>query len=188
MDSGPVQFGQTTTRGGTLEVSRVPTLILLLIALDLPGCNSSGRQPQDGAKKITVAVVPSKSATIKQSYRCRIESPRYVHVLTPAAGRLAAIFVKEGQAVKRGDLLFQVEPRRDKEKPEGEHWDEVVSIKAPCDGLVVGPLPSLLGSRARKCESLATLSDDSAIRGHFDMPEGHQRPSGGEAAPISMTR
>jgi membrane fusion protein, multidrug efflux system len=156
-----------------LEVSRVPTLILLLIALDLPGCNASGRQRQDGAKKITVAVVRSTSATIKQSYRCRIESPRNVHVRTRAAGRLAAILVKEGQAVKRNDLLFRVRPTGDKEKPKAENRDEVVSIKAPCDGLVVGPLPSLLGSRARKGESLATLSDDRATWVHFDMPESH---------------
>ena len=135
-----------------MEVSRVQTLILLLIA---------------------PAVVQSKSATIKQSYRCRIESQRYVHVRTPSEGRLAAILVKEGQAVKRGDLLFQVRPPKDKEKPEAENRDEVVSIEAPCDGLVVGRLPSLLGSRARKGESLATLSDDSKMWVHFDMPERH---------------
>ncbi len=156
-----------------MEVPRVQTLILLLIALDLPACNANGRQPQDDAKKITVAVVQSKSATIKQSYRCRIESQRYVHVRTPVEGRLAAILVKEGQAVKRGDLLFQVGPTRDKEKPEAENRDNVVSIKAPCDGLVVGRLASLRGSRARKGESLATLSDDSAMWVHFDMPERH---------------
>ena len=172
MDSGPEQFGQTT-RGGTLEVPRVQTLILLLIALDLPACNAYGRQPQDDARKITVAVVQSKSATIKQSYRCRIESQRYVHVRSPVEGRLAAILVKEGQAVKRGDLLFQVGPPRDKEKPEAENRDKVVSIKAPCDGLVVGRLATLRGSRVRKGESLATLSDDSAMRVHFDMPERH---------------
>jgi hypothetical protein len=59
-----------------MEVSRAQTLILLLIALDLPGCNAYGPQPQNDARKITLAVVQSKSATIKYSYLCRIESHR----------------------------------------------------------------------------------------------------------------
>ena len=138
-----------TTRGGTMKVSRVQTLILLLIALVLPACDvarqtqgdarkitADERQPQDDARKITVAVVQSKSATIKQSYQCRIDSQRPVFVHSPVEGRVAAILVKEGQAVKRGDPLFEVGPPRDEEKPEAEDRDKVVSIKAPCDGLV----------------------------------------------------
>ena len=54
---------------------------------------------------MTLAVVRSKSATIKQSYRFRIDSQLNVGVESPVEGRLAAIVVKEGQAVKRGDGL-----------------------------------------------------------------------------------
>jgi membrane fusion protein (multidrug efflux system) len=81
--------------------------------------------------------------------------------------------VKEGQAVKRGDLLFQVEPPRDKEKPEAENRDKVVSIKAPCDGLLAGDPPTLPGGRVHKGECLASLPDDSVIRVDFDVPEKH---------------
>jgi membrane fusion protein (multidrug efflux system) len=154
-----------------MEVSRVQTLILLLIALDLSECHAYGRQPQEDARKITVAVVQSKSATVKQSYKCRIDSQRYIQVRAPVEGQLAAILVKEGQAVKRGDLLFQVGPLGDEEKPEAEDRDKVVSIKAPCDGLLVGPLSTLRGSRIRKGGSLATLSDNCAMWVHSDMTE-----------------
>jgi membrane fusion protein, multidrug efflux system len=171
MDSGPGQFGHAT-RGGTLEVSRVQTLILLLIALDLPGCNANGPQPQDVAGKLTVAVVQSKSATIKHSYRCRIESHRYLEVRTEADGQLAAILVKEGQAVKQGDLLFQVGPPADKKKPGSENRGKAVSIKAPFDGLV-GRLPLEQGSFVTKYETLTTLSDSSRMSVYFDMPEKH---------------
>ena len=123
------------------------------------------------ARKIKVAVVQSKDATIKQSYKCRIESQRFVHVESPVEGRLAAVLVKEGQAVKRGDLLLQVEPSTDKEKPEAEDRDSVVSITAPCDGLLAGDLPGLLGSRVHKGEGLASLADNRAMWVHFDMPE-----------------
>jgi membrane fusion protein (multidrug efflux system) len=154
-----------------MEVSRVQTLILLLIALDLSECHAYGRQPQEDARKITVAVVQSKSATVKQSYKCRIDSQRYIQVRAPVEGQLAAILVKDGQAVKRGDLLFQVGPLGDEEKPEAEDRDTVVSIKAPCDGLLVGPLSTLRGSRIRKGGSLATLSDNCAMWVHSDMTE-----------------
>jgi membrane fusion protein, multidrug efflux system len=169
MDSGPEQFGQTT-RGGAMGVSRVQTLILLLIALDLPACDADGPQPQKDARKITLAVVQSKSATIKQPYHCRIESHSRIHVPAPVEGRLAAILVRTGQAVKRGDLLFQVGPPTNEENPGAENREKVVSIKAPCDGLVVGQ-PSVQGSRVRKGLSLVTLSDSSRMWVNFDVPE-----------------
>jgi membrane fusion protein, multidrug efflux system len=154
-----------------LKVARVQTLILL-IALDLPGCNSYGPQGQDGARKITVAVVQSKSATIEHSYRCRIESHHHIEVRTEADGQLAAILVKEGQAVKRGDLLFQVGPPMDKEKPEAEKRDKAVSIEAPFDGLV-GRLPRQRGSFVPKYQTLTTVSDSSRMAVYFDVPEKH---------------
>jgi membrane fusion protein (multidrug efflux system) len=157
-----------------------------LIALFLPACDvgkrqnqgdarkitAGERQPQVDARKITVAVVQSKSATIEHSYKCRIDSESHVQVHSPVEGRLAAILVKEGQAVKRGDLLFQVAPPRDKEKPGAEDRDKVVSIEAPCDGLLVG-LRTLLGNPVRKGTHLAALSDNSAMWVQFEMPERH---------------
>ena len=119
-----------------MEISRVQTLILLLIAVDLPGCNANGPQAQDGHRKIKAAVAQSKSATIKHSYPCRIQSHRHLEVRTEADGQLAAVLVKEGQAVKQGDLLFQVGPPVNKKKPEAENREKAVSILAPFDGLV----------------------------------------------------
>jgi membrane fusion protein, multidrug efflux system len=155
-----------------MEAPRVPTLILLLIALGLPACNASGPQPQNDAKKITVVGVQSKSATIKQPYKCRIESYGPAEVRTEADGQLAAILVKEGQAVKRGDLLFQVGPPMDKEKREAENHDKAVSIKAPCDSFV-GHLPCQQGSLVKKYDLLTILSDSSKMSVYFGVPEIH---------------
>jgi membrane fusion protein (multidrug efflux system) len=157
-----------------MEASRVPTLILLLIALGVPACNAHGPQPQDDAKKITVVGVQSKSATIKQLYKCRIDPyGRHVEVRTEADGHLAAILVKEGQAVKRGDLLFQVGPPMDKEKRAAENRDKAVSIKAPCDGFV-GQVPCQRGSFVKKYATLTTiLADNSKMPVYFGVPENH---------------
>jgi membrane fusion protein, multidrug efflux system len=155
-----------------MEASRVETLILLFISIGFPACNSYGPQPQDDAKKITVGIVQSKSSTIKQPYKCRIESHRHIEVRTEADGHLAAILVKEGQAVKRGDLLFQVGPPTGKERREAEKPDKMVSIEAPFDGLV-GRLPCQRGSFVPKYETLTTLSDSSKMSVYFDVPEKH---------------
>jgi membrane fusion protein, multidrug efflux system len=66
-------------------------------------------------------------------------------------------------------VLFQVGPPTGKEKPEAENTDGVVSIRAPCDGLVGGF--STLRARVRKGTSLTAVSDDSAMRVCFDMPD-----------------
>jgi membrane fusion protein, multidrug efflux system len=159
------------TGGGTMVVSRVQKLIVLLIAFALPACNADESEPQSDAPKFTLAVVQSRSTTIKQSYPCRIESHRRAEVCTEAGGRLAAILVKEGQAVRYGDLLFQVGPPTDKKKREAENREKVVSITAPCDGLV-GALPQR-GSIVNKGEILTTVSDNSMISVYFGVPEKH---------------
>jgi membrane fusion protein (multidrug efflux system) len=156
-----------------MRVSRVHTLIRLLIALVLPACDAGERQPQGDARVITIAVVQSKSATLEQSYPCRVDSVGPVFVLSPVKGRVAAILVKEGQAVKRGDPLFEIGPPRDGKKPEAEDRGKVVSIKAPCNGLVLdfrGPGP---GDPVGKGTHVLTLGDDGVMRVHFDISEKH---------------
>jgi membrane fusion protein, multidrug efflux system len=156
-----------------MRVSRVHTVILMLIALVLPACDAGERQPQGDARMITVAVVQSKSATLEQSYPCRVDSVGPVFVRSPVKGRVAAILVKEGQAVKRGDPLFEIGPPRDGKKPEAEDRGKVVSIKASCNGLVLdfrGPGP---GDPVGKDTHVLTLGDDSVMRVRFDIPERH---------------
>jgi membrane fusion protein (multidrug efflux system) len=153
-----------------MEVPRVRTLILLLIALDLPECNAFGRQARGDAEKVTVALVQSKPSTITQQYTCRINAHRHIEVRAPAEGRLATIPIKEGQAVERGDLLFRVGPPVDKEKPDAEDRGEAVSIEAPFGGLV-GLLPRQQGSFVLKGETLTTLSDNSVMWVYFKVPE-----------------
>ena len=128
------------------------------------------RKPHDAPPKITVTTVQSKAVTLTQQYVCQIHSRRHIEVRAPAEGYLAAIPIKEGQTVKRDDLLFQVRPLADKEKQGTENKDKVVSIKAPFDGLV-GRLTRQQGSLVQKSETLTTLSDNSLMRADFNVPE-----------------
>ncbi len=98
-------------------------------------------------------------------------APVFVH--SPVKGRVAAILVKEGQAVKRGDLLFKVKPDGDELKPLAKDGDRIVSIKAPCNGLVQGFRGPGPGDPVGKGTHVLTLGDDGVMRVHFDISEKH---------------
>ena len=93
-----------------MKASRVQMLILFLASLYVPEGNAYGQKPRDEAQKITVASVQSKAATITQQYTCRINSQHHIEVRAREDGYLQEILVKEGQAVKKGDLMFKFVP------------------------------------------------------------------------------
>ncbi len=61
-------------------------------------------------QKIVVTNPQAKDVIITQQYVCRIHSHRHINVRALANGYLKEISVKEGQAVKQGDVMFKVEP------------------------------------------------------------------------------
>jgi len=93
-----------------MKVSRVQTLILLFIPFFLSVCNAYGQKPPDEAQKITATLVQSKPATITQQYVCEIQSRHHIEVRAPAEGYLSAIAIREGQTVKKGDVMFELGP------------------------------------------------------------------------------
>ena len=163
-----------------MVVARVPAVVLLCSVLGWSGCNSDRPQAQARGGKRTVAVLhrnmalavlQPQSITIKQSYKYRVSDEKRVFVNSPVEGRLAAVFVKEGQAVKRGDRLFQVGPPGGDEAPEAADRDKLVSLEAPCDGLLVGGLPTRLGDPVARGATLVALTDGRTMSVEFDMPE-----------------
>jgi membrane fusion protein (multidrug efflux system) len=104
-------------------------LILLVIPLELTGCHEYGQRPWDNARKITVAVVQPRSATIKHDYKCTAYSQRYMEVRAPADGYLAEVSVNEGQKVKKGDPLFKIRPPEAEEKSRAVDRDQGASAE-----------------------------------------------------------
>ena len=52
----------------------------------------------------------AKDVTLTQQYVCQIHSQRHIEVRALEDGYLEEIPVKEGQAVKKGDLMFKIVP------------------------------------------------------------------------------
>ncbi len=68
-----------------------------------------GEAHQEG-HKILVTSPMAKDVTITQQYVCQIHSQRDIEVQAMEGGYLEAITVKEGQTVKKGELMFKVVP------------------------------------------------------------------------------
>ena len=60
--------------------------------------------------KIVVTSPKAKDVTITQQYVCQIHSQRHIEVRALESGYLEEITVKEGQAVKKGDVMFKIIP------------------------------------------------------------------------------
>ena len=60
--------------------------------------------------KIVVTSPMAKDVIITQEYVCQIHSRRHIDVCALEDGYLKAIPIKEGQAVKEGDVMFEIVP------------------------------------------------------------------------------
>ena len=72
--------------------------------------------------KIMVTSPMAKDVIITQQYVCQIHSQRHIDVCALEDGYLKAIPIKEGQAVKEGDVMFEIMPVLYKAK-----WDAAVA-------------------------------------------------------------
>ena len=77
-------------------------------------------EPHQEHHKIVVTSPEAKAVTITQQYVCQIHSQRHIKVCALEDGYLEEITVKEGQAVKKGDVMFKIVPILYKAKLDAE--------------------------------------------------------------------
>jgi membrane fusion protein, multidrug efflux system len=71
-------------------------------------------------RKVVVTSPEAMDVTITQPYVCQIRSQRHIEVQALDSGYLEEIVVKEGQAVKQGDVMFRILPVLYKAKADAE--------------------------------------------------------------------
>jgi membrane fusion protein, multidrug efflux system len=158
-----------------MKATRAQELILLSIALGVPGCNKYGQSPPVQARKITFSTVQSKAATVTRQYACQIHARRIMDIRALQNGYVGTFKVKEGQTVKKGDLLFEVEPLITRDTPSRDAVStnpkvSVAKVVAQFDGIV----DRVVGSRSTLVDEgdiLMTLTDTSLIWAFFNVPE-----------------
>jgi membrane fusion protein, multidrug efflux system len=88
------------------------TLSILVVTLALSGCARTAAQP--GAPpppKVTVAEVVHRDVTEWDEFTGRLEAVDSVAVRPRVSGYISAVRFTEGAIVRKGDLLFQIDPR-----------------------------------------------------------------------------
>ena len=163
----------------SMKVSRIPCMMLSLIALSLPACSTHREEHHHEAHKIVATTPQSKPVTLTQQYVCQIRSQRHIELRPMEMGYLEAIKVKEGQLVKEGDLMFSVRPilyqtKLDAENAEANlatleynytkklYEDKVVSLNE------VMLLEAKMAKAKAKAQMAAAELDFATVRAPFD--------------------
>lgn len=88
-----------------------PATALALVSFSLPACQMHKHEEGHHEHHKIVATSPkAKDVTITQQYVCQIRSRRNIEVRALQEGYLEEVPVKEGQAVKQGEVMFRVMP------------------------------------------------------------------------------
>ena len=103
-----------------MKISPILVFVLALISLSLPACHTHEDPPEEEHHKIVATSPKAMDVIITQQYVCQIHSQRHINVRALANGYLEEIPVKEGQAVKKGDVMFKVVPILYKAKLDAE--------------------------------------------------------------------
>jgi membrane fusion protein (multidrug efflux system) len=87
--------------------------LIMLAGLCAMLCATSCKKEHEKEKerKFTVTNPIKKDTLITQNYVCQIHSIQHIELRAQEKGYLEKIFVDEGQAVKKGQLLFRIMPK-----------------------------------------------------------------------------
>lgn len=103
-----------------MKASPVLAVFLALCSLCLPACNTHNEQARQERQKIVATSPQAKDVVIAEQYVCQIHSQRHINVRALENGYLEEIPVREGQSVKKGEVLFKVVPTLYKAKLDAE--------------------------------------------------------------------
>lgn len=86
--------------------------VIFLVATLLTGCDARSATSQVMAPpEVDVAEVLIESVTVSESFNGRLEAPETARLRPRVSGYIDEVAFKEGELVKAGDLLFQIDPR-----------------------------------------------------------------------------
>ena len=110
-----MKMADTTTGTEAFSASRLQLLTLLALAavavLLLAGCKPRGRPPQAPPPQVTVAAVEQKEIVEWDEFTGRTEAVESVEVRPRVSGYIQAVKFQSGQLVRKGDVLFEIDPR-----------------------------------------------------------------------------
>jgi membrane fusion protein, multidrug efflux system len=169
-----------------LDTSRIQVVKSKVHAvLDSVGMGTEPKEPKEHPHgehhKIVVSSPKAKDVVLTQEYVCQIHSQRHINVCALEDGYLEEFAVREGQAVKKGDLMFRIVPVLYKAKLDAEMAEarlaqlEYNNTKKLAEGnlpVVSKNEVALLEAKLAKAQAKAKLAaaelDFTNVRAPFD--------------------
>ena len=91
------------------------SLLIMTIALALlaggPACSRRKKAPPAPGSPVTVAAAQQKDVPLELGAVGRVEAIQTVGVKALVGGEVTRVYFKEGQPVRKGDILFTIDPR-----------------------------------------------------------------------------
>jgi membrane fusion protein (multidrug efflux system) len=167
------------TKENTMRVRPILAITLALISLSVSACNRQTEAAPHEAHKIVATTPQVKPITITERYVCQIHSKAHIKVRALEMGYLEEIPVREGQAVKKGDVLFKIRPVLYQAKFDAESAEarlaqlEFNYTKKLCEDKVVSQNEvALHGAKLAKAQAKADLAkaelDFATVTAPFD--------------------
>jgi multidrug efflux system membrane fusion protein len=96
-----------------LNIAKSCFLVLLIAgaAIAATGCGRNSVQTKPALPAVTVATVEQKEVVERDEFTGRIEPVESVEIRPRVSGYIQEVKFQSGQLVKKGDLLFQIDPR-----------------------------------------------------------------------------
>jgi RND family efflux transporter MFP subunit len=113
-NSGILQRADVSDQSGRSDCGLLSLGIVILLGLTGiagSGCNRSVAQPQPLAPQVTVAPVERKEIIEWEEFTGRVEPVESVEVRPRVSGYIQEVRFQSGQLVKKGDVLFIIDPR-----------------------------------------------------------------------------
>lgn len=93
-----------------MKASPILAGLLAAASLSLPACQRAEEKEHQEHHKIVATSPLARDVVLTEQYVCQIHSQRHINVCALQNGYLEQVAVKEGQEVKKGDLLFTIVP------------------------------------------------------------------------------
>ncbi len=97
----------------SMKLSSFLAILLTLVSLSLPACDLLHKEQahqEEQHNKIVVTSPLAKDVVITQPYVCQIRSKQHTEIRCLVDGYLEEILVQEGQSVKKGEVMFKINP------------------------------------------------------------------------------
>ncbi|NJD06706.1 MAG: efflux RND transporter periplasmic adaptor subunit [Methylococcaceae bacterium] len=86
------------------------SLILLLTAMQLTGCNQEHAEKEEAQPKLEATIPIREDTGVDREYVCQIHAIKHIEIRGLERGYIQNIFVDEGQFVKQGQPMFKIMP------------------------------------------------------------------------------